>query len=135
MDALTEIRKFLKERSNEKAKESWKKFIPTANKIYGVYISEINKLVSRYNSCDFKLVEKLWNSGYLEERILAAKILGKIGKENPDLAFKLVEKFSKDIKDWATCDTLATQGIRGIIKAKQKEIIALSRKLINSKNP
>jgi 3-methyladenine DNA glycosylase AlkD len=47
---------------------------------------------------------------------------------------KIIKKFSKEISDWAVCDTLATQGIRGIIKGEQKEIFQISKKLINSKN-
>jgi len=36
MKQLTEIGKFLKEKSNDKAKESWRKFVPTSEKVYGV---------------------------------------------------------------------------------------------------
>jgi len=135
MKQLTEIRKFLKEKSNNKAKESWRKFVPTSEKVYGVYLSEINKIVSKYKSGGFKLVERLWKSGYLEERILAAKILGKICKQNPELTLKLINKFVNDIIDWAVCDTLATQGIKPIASIKQKEIFELSKKLAKSENP
>ena len=83
---------------------------------------------------DFDLVEKLWQSGTFEERLLAAKILGKFSNKNPERTLELIKRFSKDISDWAVCDTLATQGIRKIAKAKQKEIFALSKKYISSKN-
>ncbi len=134
MGQLTEIRKFLKKKSNRKAKESWKKFVPTSEKIHGVYLAEINKIVSKYKSGGFELVESLWKSGYLEERILAAKILGKISKQDPQLTLKLVNRFVGDIIDWAVCDTLAIQGLRPIIKIKQKEIFELSEKLVKSNN-
>ena len=135
MNQLIQIRNFLKEKSNSKARESWKKSIPTAEKIHGVYISEINKIVPEYKSGGFELVKGLWKSGYLEERILAAKILGKACKQNPELALKILEDFIRDVSDWAVCDTLATQGIRPIAKTKQKEIFKLSEKLVKSKNP
>jgi len=131
---ITEIRKFLKEKSDNKARESWRKFVPTSEKVYGVYLTEINKIVSKYVSGDFKLVKELWKSGYLEERLLAAKILGKICKKDPEKTLELIKKFIGDIENWALCDTLATQGIREIAKIKQKEIFELSRKLIKSKN-
>jgi 3-methyladenine DNA glycosylase AlkD len=134
MQQLTEIRKFLKGKSNNKAKESWRKFVPTSEKVYGVYLSEVNKIVSKYTSGGFELVESLWKSGYLEERLLAAKILGKICKKDPERALNLVKKFVNDIVDWAVCDTLATQGIRPIRKTKQQEIFELSKKLVKSKN-
>ena len=134
MKELTEIRKFLKEKSNDKAKESWRKFVPTSEKVYGVYLTEINKIVLKYKSGSFELVEKLWKSGYLEKKILASKILGKICKKDPELTLKLINKFIDDIANWAVCDTLATQGIRPIAKIKERELFALSKKLIKSMN-
>ncbi|RLG20625.1 hypothetical protein DRN74_05025 [Candidatus Micrarchaeota archaeon] len=134
MEQLTEIRRFLERESNDKAKESWRKFVPTSEKVYGVYLAEINKIVPKYVSGGFKLVEELWESGYLEERILAAKILGKICKKDPEKTLDLIKKFVDDIVDWAICDTLATQGIRPIAKIKQKEIFELSRKLVKSES-
>lgn len=135
INQLTQIRTFLKEKSDSKAKESWRKFVPTSEKVHGVYLAEINKIVSKYKSGGFELVEKLWRGGYLEERILAAKILGAISKQNPELTLKLVNRYVSDIIDWAVCDTLATQGIRPIAKVKQKEILGQSKKWVKSKNP
>ncbi len=134
MEMLTEIREFLKEKSNDKVKESWRKFIPTSEKVYGVYITDINKITSKYVSGGFKLVEELWKSGYLEERILAAKILGKICKKDPEKTLNLIKKFVNNIVDWAVCDTLATQGLRPIAKIKQKDILEFSRRLVKSEN-
>ena len=134
MSILAEVGEFIKEKSNDKARESWKKFVPTSEKVHGVYLAEINKVVSKWTSGGFELVEKLWKSGYLEERILAAKILGKICKKDPEKSLTLIKEFVNDIVDWAVCDTLATQGIKSIAKIKQKEILELSRKLIKSKN-
>ena len=102
---IAEVRRLLRSKSSKKAKESYKKF-----------------------------VERLWKGEYLEEKILAAKILGGICNKNPDLTMKLVKKFVKDIDNWAVCDVLATQGIRKIAKVKQDEIIAFSKKLVKSKN-
>ena len=134
MKELMEIKNFLKEKSNDKTKESWRKFIPTSEKVYGVHLTEINKIVLRYKSGGFALVKELWKSGYFEERILASKILGKICKKNPDLTLRLIKEFVNDITDWAICDTLATQGVRPISKIKQKEILELSKHLIRSSN-
>ncbi len=81
------------------------------------------------------MVETLWNSGYLEERILSAKILGRICKKDPDRSMELLRKFVNSITNWAECDTLATQGVRKIAKSRQNELLQLSRELINSPNP
>jgi 3-methyladenine DNA glycosylase AlkD len=132
MNQLIEIKKFLKENSCDKAKESWKKSTPTAENFYGVYLKDVNTIVSKYVSGGFELVEELWRGGYLEEKILSAKILGRICGNNPDRALGLIESFSHDIGDWAVCDTLATQGIRVIAKMRQEEIFELSRKLVKN---
>ena len=134
MNELVEIRRFLKEHSNESAKVSWRRFVPSSEKVHGVYLSEVNSLVSKYKSGGFKLVEELWSGGFLEERLLAAKILGRVGGKDPGLTLRLIRRFVNDVVDWAVCDTLATQGVRSIIKKKQKELLELSRELVVSEN-
>jgi len=134
LSKLSEIKKVLKAKSNEKIKASFQKFIPSSQKVYGVKISELNKLAMRYKNGGFEIVKELWNSGSFEEKLLASKILGKICKKDPRKTLQFLKIFSKEIYDWAVCDTLATQGIRGIAKTKQKEILEISKKLIQSKN-
>jgi len=131
---LVEIRKILKNKSSKKNKESTLKFAPTVKKLYGVKVAILNELAKKIKKPDFELVEKLWKNGIFEEKLLASKILGKICKTNPTKTLKLIKKFSRDISDWVVCDTLATQGIRKIVKLKQKEIFEISKKLIKSKN-
>jgi 3-methyladenine DNA glycosylase AlkD len=131
---LQEIRKILKSKSNLKAKKSTQKFVPTVKKQYGVKMAVLNEIVKKVQASDFELIAKLWKSGVFEERILASKILGKIGNVNSDKALKLIKKFGQEISNWVVCDTLATQGVRKIIKFKQKEIFKVSKKFIKSKN-
>ncbi len=131
---LSEIKNLLQARANEKVKTSFQKFIPSSQKVYGVKVPELNQLAIKYKTAGFELVEKLWRSGAFEEKLLAAKIMGKLCKKDPEKTLQLIESFSKEIADWAVCDTLATQGVRGIIKIKQKEIFWISKKLVKSKN-
>jgi len=131
---LIEIQKILKSKSNKKAKKSSEKFIPSEEKFYGVKVPVLNELAKKFKEGGFKLVEELWRAGSFEEKLLASKILGKICKKDPSRTLKLIKKFSKEIKSWAVCDTLATQGIKSIANLKKEEIFALSKKLIKSKN-
>ncbi|MGC9031669.1 MAG: DNA alkylation repair protein, partial [Minisyncoccia bacterium] len=131
---LIEIRKILKNQSNSKVKESIKKFVAPLEKVYGVKTPVLNEISNRFRCGGFELVEILWKSGSFEEKIVAAKILGKICNNNPEKTLELIKKFSRGISDWAVCDSLATQGVRKIAKIKQKEIFELSKKLIKSKN-
>lgn len=132
---LLEIQKILREKSNEKVKASFQKFIPSSQKVYGVKVPELNALSIKYKNGGFELIEELWKSGTFEEKLLSTKILGRVCKKDPERALLFIERFSKEISDWAVCDTLATQGIRGITKIKQREIFEFSKKLIRSKNP
>lgn len=131
---LEEIRKILKENSTKEAKASCLKFCPTVTKLYGVRTPLLSGLAKKIKDNGFELTEQLWRSGYFEEKILAAKILSRFCKTDPDRTLKLIYQFSKNIEDWAVCDTLATQGIRPIAKTRQKELFDLSRKLVTSKN-
>ena len=129
---LRDIQKILTRKSDPKAIESFQKFIPSSQNVYGVKVPILNELAKRYKSGGFDLVEKLWKSGAFEEKLLAAKILGKVCKKDPKKTIELIQQFSSDISDWAVCDTLGTQGVRGIAKIKQNEIFNLAKKFVKS---
>lgn len=134
MNDLKQIQTILRKKSAQKVRESFQKFIPHSQNVYGVRVPELNILSQKYKNGGFELVQSLWQSGAFEERLLAAKILARVSKQNPEQTLKLLQSFAKDISDWAVCDTLGQQGIRPIAKLKQKEIFALSAKLVKSKN-
>jgi len=131
---ISGIRKTLRNKSSKKVRESALKFVPTIEKQYGANALVLNEIIKKIKKPDFDLVEKLWKSKYFEEKLLASKFLGKICKKNPDKTLRLIKRFSKDISDWAVCDTLAGQGIRKIVIIRQEEIFEISKKLIKSKN-
>ncbi len=131
---LKEIQKELKKLSDEKVKSSVKKFIPHLQNSYGVKMPVINVLAKKYKDGSFEIAEQLWKSGAFEERILAAKILGKIAKKNPGRTIALIRKFSEEISDWAVCDTLGMQSPKAINSTHAKEIFSLSNELISSEN-
>jgi len=130
--ALRGIQSALKKMADPAARASFQKFIPTCQNVYGVRVPFLNELAKQYKSAKFDLVWELWNSGAFEEKLLAVKILGRICKSDPDETLALLAQFSKEIMDWAVCDTLATQGIRGICKIKQEEIFDLAKKFLKS---
>jgi len=124
----------LRKKANKKVKSSFEKFVPSSEKVYGVRVPILNKIAKEIEEPNFGLIEKLWKSGAFEEKLLAIKILGRICKKDSEKTLNLIREFSRGISDWAVCDTLATQGIRKIVKEKKKEIFDLSRELISSKN-
>ncbi len=77
---LKEIQQSLKTNSSESNKEFFEKMVPGKLKIYGVKTPVLNELVKKYKAGSFDLAEELWNSGALEEKIIAIKIMERRAK-------------------------------------------------------
>lgn len=130
---LKQIQSYLNENATLEMQTSTKKFVPSADQVYGVKMPIINELASKLKTEGFPLVKILWKSGMYEERILAAKMLNRICKYDSNFSIQLVEEFSNDIDNWALCDTIGMQSLKPINLKYQKEIFALSQKLSISK--
>ncbi len=131
---LKQVQKELQEYSTPEAKAAALKFVPNAEKVYGIRTPVLNVLAKKHKESGFDLVKELWSSGAFEEKLLAAKMLNLICRKDPLISLKLVTGFSKDISDWAVCDTLGMQSLKPVAKKIQKEIFDLSAKLAKSKN-
>lgn len=133
---LKEITQTLLQNASPEGLAAHHKFVPGASqqKVYGVRMPVLNQLAKDYKDGGFELVEALWESGAMEEKMLAAKILGHIAKKEPERSIKLVALFSNEIKDWAVCDTLGMQSLKPIVKSHREAIFALAQKLNKSKN-
>jgi 3-methyladenine DNA glycosylase AlkD len=133
-DLLRQVQDEFKEHSTPEAKAAALKFVPDAEKVYGIRTPVLNTMAKKYKEGGFDLVKELWHSGAFEERLLAAKLLNVICSKDPSLALKLVGSFSKDISNWAVCDTIGMQSLKPVVKKIQKEIFDLSARLVKSKN-
>ena len=131
---LKEIQKELEENATPEAKAASLKFVPKAEKFYGIRTHVLNVMAKKYKEGGLDLVKELWDSGAFEEKLLAAKLLNVICKRDPLLSLKIVAGFSKDISDWATCDSIGMQSLKPVAKKIQKEIFELSAQLVKSKN-
>jgi len=131
---LKQVQKDLEDNSTPEAKAAALKFVPNAERVYGIRTPVLNLLAKKYKEGGFELVKELWNSGAFEEKLLAAKMLNVICKKDPALSLKLVASFSKDISNWAECDAVGMQALKPVAKKMQKDIFDLSAKLIKSKN-
>jgi 3-methyladenine DNA glycosylase AlkD len=129
---LTKINNQLQQQKNEAALLAAVKFVPNATNVIGVRMPVLNDLAKEYKNGGFDLVQQLWQQNTYEHKILAAKILGKISKQNPLLAIQLLKKFSVQIDNWALCDTIGMQSLKAIVGTHQKETFALANTLIGS---
>lgn len=132
---LREIQNILVSKADEKNISFIEKMIPGKQKMYGVKTPDLNAIVKQYKSYSFRLAEALWRAGALEEKIIAIKIMEKEGKKDPDQLLKLFTQFSKKIDNWAVCDGLGMQFLRGIVKTHADEIFTLAGKLNQSQDP
>jgi 3-methyladenine DNA glycosylase AlkD len=131
---LQEIQETLQTNASEKVLASHQKFVPGLAKAYGVPMPVLNEMAKTYKTGGFELVEALWMAGMIEERALAAKLLGKFAQKDAVKTLALVEQFSVEITDWAVCDALGMQSVKPLVKKHAKEIFALAKKLNASKN-
>jgi len=132
--SLKQIQKELQASSIPEAKAAALKFVPGAMKVYGIRTPLLNEMAKKYKTGGFDLVKELWRSGAFEEKMLAAKMLREVCKKNAELSLNMVKDFSKDVSDWAVCDTLGMQSLKPVAKNLQKEIFDLSAQWLRSKN-
>ena len=109
--------------------------VPGRQKIYGVKTPVLNELAKTYKEHGFELAEALWKSGALEEKIIAVKILEKIGKKDPERLLKTVRQFAEGIDNWAVCDAIGMQGVRPLVKTHRDELFKLAKKYNTSPDP
>ncbi len=131
---LKQIQKSLLAKADSNNRAFFENMVPGRQKIYGVKTPELNLLAKQYKSYSFDLAEELWSSGALEEKVIAIKIMEKTGKTDPNRLLKLFKKFSATIDNWAVCDGLGMQFLRGIVKTHRDKIFQLANRFSRSSN-
>jgi 3-methyladenine DNA glycosylase AlkD len=126
--SLKEIQQTLRQKGDPEAISFFSKMVPGKQKIYGVKTPGLNAIAKQYKNEGFELAEALWNAGALEEKIIAVKIIEKMGKKDPARLLKLIQHFADGIDNWAVCDAVGMQGVRSIVKTHRDEIFALAAK-------
>lgn len=132
---LEQIKEWLSGKGDKSNTAFFQKMVPGAQKVYGVKTPELNLIVKHYQVYSFDLATELWKSGALEEKIIAIKIVEKTGKKDPARLLTLFKQFSKNIDNWAVCDGLGMQFLRGIVKTHSDKIFELAHEYNCSKNP
>ena len=131
---LKEIQQILSAKSDKKNQAFFGKMVPVRQKIYVVKTPDLNILARRYKVYSFELVKELWTSGALEEKIIGIKIMEKIGKTDPARLLRSFRQFSRKIDNWAVCDGLGMQFLRGIVKTHSRDIFDLAAVFNRSPN-
>ena len=106
------------------------RFIPGLGESYGVPVptlriiaAELAKWGQRHPTEAFALVERLWHNGSRDERVIAAKILERLGKREPERTLELATSFVDDIRNWEECDQLACFGLRYVVQRHPEAVL------------
>ncbi|MFT3674658.1 MAG: DNA alkylation repair protein [Chitinophagaceae bacterium] len=133
-ELIKAIRARLLAESSPEASKSADYFIPGIQKQYGVRMPVLNEMAVSFKAGGFPLADALWREGSQEEQLLAARIIGKLGRKDPAAVLERLERYSAEINNWAVCDALGMQSIHGIREKHQVEIFALAYSLALSEN-
>ena len=114
-EILARLRRDLTANSDEKAKESGKRFFKEEVKMYGMKSSVVGEIIKENfkavkdlpKATIWELCEELWKSGYMEESFVACNWSYLIHKQYTPEDFPVFEKWvGSYVNNWASCDTL-----------------------------
>ena len=117
---LDKIRIELRENSDEKTQTSSQNFFKEKIKCYGVKVPTVNGISKEYYKLIkfkskgeiFDLCENLWQSGFLEESLIACHWSYNVHKKYEPEDFQLFQRWISDyVNNWASCDTLCNHTI------------------------
>ncbi len=119
-DIITQTRQQLKENVDEKSKENSQRFFKEKIDAYGVKMPVVNK-ISKENFKElktldkteiFELIEVLWQSGVLEESIVACNWAYSLRKYYEPKDFSRFKRWiERYINNWASCDTFCNHTV------------------------
>lgn len=119
------IREDLIRNSDEATKKSGEHFFKEEVRLYGAKSSSVHniskdhfkKLTDKSKNAVFGLCEKLWQSGYMEESIIACNWSYYVQKQYVACDFEVFEKWvDRYITNWAACDTLCNHSVGSLIE-------------------
>lgn len=143
METITDkIRIALNENADEKTREISQRFFKEKIKTHGVRAATVHKISKDYfrllnhkpKQEIFDLCENLWQSGYLEESLIACNWSYFIRKKYEPNDFSVFENWiSKYVNNWASCDTLCNHSVGAFIEMYPEYLIKL-KKFATSEN-
>jgi len=124
---LKQVRQELKNSIDEKTLNTSQHFFKEGEqaKVYGVRMPSVGKIAKEFfqeiknlpKIQLFALCEELWQSGYLEEAVVACEWSYSLRKQYEPDDFEIFERWVENYVDnWASCDTLCNHTIGEFIK-------------------
>jgi len=126
-----ELHELLRSLGSEEQAAGARLYIPGMGESYGVPVpvlriiaAELTKWGRRHLTEAFALVKRLWHNGSRDERVIAAKILERLGKREPERTLELAASFVGDIRNWEECDQLACFGLRYVVQRHPEAVLS-----------
>jgi len=135
-DIISDVRNDLLRNTDEKTKNSGKRFFKEEVKLYGVKTATVGKIAkARYSEIKdkskeeiFALCEELWASGYMEESFIACNWSYFLHKKYEPSDFATFEGWvEKYVSNWASCDTLCNHTIGDYVEQYPERIKDLKK--------
>jgi len=122
---ICQIQKALQESADEKTRIQGKRFFKEEIQAYGVKMPLVGKISKEFfktsnlksKEAIFEVCDGLFQSGILEESIVACEWSRFIHKQYVPTDFQVFEKWiTHYVNNWATCDTLCNHTVGGFIE-------------------
>jgi 3-methyladenine DNA glycosylase AlkD len=119
-DILFQLRHELSQSADVHTKNTAQRFFKEQIKVHGIKTAIVSKISKKHfeniknltKSEIFKLCEKLFSSGYLEESFIACNWAYNLNEKFEKSDFYIFEKWiEKYVNNWATCDTLCNHTV------------------------
>jgi len=107
-----------------------RRFIPGMGESYGVPVpslriiaAELAKWGRSHPDQAFAMVERLWRNGSRDERVIAAKVLERLGKRQWEQTLEVAASFLGSIRNWEECDQLGCFGLRNVVQRHPEAVL------------
>ena len=115
------------------------KYIPGMGESYGVSLpdlrvisGELAKWGKGHSEEAFGVAEWLWRGGTRDGRVIAAKLLERMGKHAPQKTSAVVASFVGTVRNWEECDQLACFGLRFVVQRYPELILPRCERWVKS---
>ncbi|MFQ6059177.1 MAG: DNA alkylation repair protein [Anaerolineae bacterium] len=135
------LRDLLRSLGSEEQVAGAAQFIPGLGESYGaplpalrIIAAELAKWGQRRPAQAFALVERLWHNGSRDERVIAAKMLERLGKREWAETLEIAASFVDDIRNWEECDQLACFGLRYVVQRHPEAVLPRCENWVRSED-
>lgn len=124
-DIIDKVRVELSKAGDQKTQKSSQRFFKDDIKSYGVKAPMVHQISKDYyqliaantKSEIFDICESLWQSGYMEDSLIACNWSHRIRKKYDPEDFQIFEKWINTyVNNWAACDTLCNHSVGAFIE-------------------